>query len=165
LKVAEIGRPNWGKKVALFISSVHLLICLPIIFLEVLTVFAQQVHGQSRSQGDSLEVEEINRENTLESVMSYSDDVSEIFARVDLNAATTEDLLSIPGMTSGFASSIVAYRRRVNFIHTFDELSVLDGATSAVLSSLRAYAEIVPDNDFTASFSSYSGFSPEKAAL
>lgn len=122
-------------------------------------------YAQSQPRGDSLEENKINSENILESLMSYSDDVSEMSAKVDLNAASVEDLLSIPEMTSDFVASIVSYRRRVNFIFTVDELSTLDGATPAQLSSLKAYARILPEENFRLSMTSYSSLSPEKVSL
>ena len=134
--------------------------CLAFICLD-----GESIYSQSFSEADSSNENKINKENTLESVMSYSDDVSEIFTKIDLNTASSEDLILIPGMTSELASSIVAYRRRVKFIYNFDELSILDGATPEVLLSLRDHAEILPEENFTVSASSYASFAPQKTRL
>lgn len=64
-------------------------------------------------------------ENVLESLMSFSDDISGVFTKVDLNTASSEDLLLIPGMTSDFASSIIVYRRKAKFIYSINELLLL----------------------------------------
>jgi hypothetical protein len=98
-------------------------------------------------------------------MLSYSDDISEVFAKIDLNSASSEELYSIPGMTSRFAASIVAYRRRVKFISSSDELSGLDGANPELLSLLRSHTQILPETGFAMATSSYANFSPQKIAL
>lgn len=123
------------------------------------------VYAQSLSQ-DTYSLEgRINEENIWESMFSYSDDISEVFAKIDLNTASSEELLSIPGMTSKFASSIVAYRRKVKFICSSDELSGLSGATSELLSLLKSHAQILPEAGFAMTASSYANFSPQKISM
>ena len=101
----------------------------------------------------------------MESLLSYSNDVSELSAKVDLNSASAEELLSIPGMTSKFASSIIAYRRNVKFIYNTDELSTLDGMTPELLSSIKGHTEIFPEENFSVNATSYLSFSPQKASM
>ena len=63
-------------------------------------------------QRHNFEGNEIMKENILESLMSYSDDISGVFTKIDLNAASSEELLTVPGMSSKFASSIIEYRKK-----------------------------------------------------
>ncbi len=109
--------------------------------------------------------DEVREENILESVLSYSDDVPEMFSRIDLNSASTEDLLSIPGMVPQFAHSIVEYRRKVKFIHSLDELSRLDGATPNLLSAARNRVQIFEENYARINTASYMSLSPQKVSL
>ncbi len=125
----------------------------------------QLAYAQNFPNDTSSLHDEINEENVLESIMSYSDDISEVFARIDLNAASSEELHSIPGMTSRFAASIVAYRRKAKFISSSDELSCLDGATPELLSLLRSRTQILPEENFVMTASSYASFSPQKITL
>jgi hypothetical protein len=136
------------------------ILCLAIILSGLAPAHAQAVFPDSASSE-----EKIDQENILESVMSYSNDVSELFTRVDLNSASPEDLLSIPGMTSKSASSIIAYRRKVKFIYGVDELASIDGITPELLSSIESHAQISPEENFSIDASSYASFSPEKVAL
>ncbi len=123
------------------------------------------VNAQSLSKDTTSEANEIIKENILESLMSYSDDISGVFTKIDLNAASSEELLTVPGMTSKFASSIIAYRNKVKFIHGFDELSNLDGATPGLLSALSGHAQIVQEGNLAGNVSSYMSFSPQKVSL
>ncbi len=123
------------------------------------------VHAQSLSKDTTSEANEIIKENVLESLMSYSDDISGVFTKIDLNAASSEELLTIPGMSSKFASSIIAYRDKIKFIHSFDELSNLDGATPGLLSALSGHAQILQEDNLAGNISSYMSFSPQKVSL
>ncbi len=117
----------------------------------------------------------IDRENILESLTSYSDDISGLFEKIDLNTASSEDLLAIPGMSTAFASSIVEYRNKVKVIHNIDELSTLEGATPQLLTLLKDQAQISQTEPAApgatglagshGQVSSYASFSPQKASL
>ena len=143
------------RKLKILTASIIALSCLNPRF-----VFAQSV-----SDRDSSQEAEINNENILEAWASYSDDASEIFSKVDLNTASTEDLLAIPGITTDFVSSIVKYRTRVKFIYSADELSMLDGASPEAISSLKKHTEIIPEEDFRLALSSYCSYSPQTISL
>ncbi len=100
--------------------------------------------------------DEIREENFLEAVMTSSDDVPEMFEGIDLNEASRDELLSIPGVDADFVSSILAYRRRVRFIHNVDELSHLDSATEDGIAALRLHTRISEKNNIHAEAVSYS---------
>ncbi len=109
--------------------------------------------------------EEIREENFLEAVLTSADDVPEIFETMDLNKASSDDLLTVAWVDEKFASSIVEYRRRVRFIHRIDELSRLDGATSDALAALRRRVRIVEGDNFRVEARSYSSISPQALPL
>jgi len=146
------------------VSSYHFSI-VPFVFFSIIASIVKQAGAQTFSAGDTSEEDKIKKENILESVMSYSDDVSEVFTNIDLNTASPEDLLSIPGMTTELASSIIAYRRKAKFIFSIDELSNLDGLTPEVLSSIKSRARIFPEDNFLVKASSYTSFSPQRISL
>ena len=123
------------------------------------------LHAQAPSPDTSSDENEITGENILESLMSYSDDITGVTAKIDLNAASSEDLLAIPGMSTALASSIIAYRSKVKLIHSIGELSQLDGATPELLSALNRDTQISVEDNFTVNISSYAGYSPQKISL
>ncbi len=135
------------------------------VFFSIISVISESVAAQTFSFDTTSEEDKIKNENILESVMSYSDDVSEVFTVIDLNDSSPEDLLLIPGMTSGLASSIIAYRRNAKFIFSVDELSTLDGMTPELLSSIKAHARIYPSERLSINATSYTSFSPQRATL
>ncbi|MGO9481661.1 MAG: ComEA family DNA-binding protein [Candidatus Kryptoniota bacterium] len=135
------------------------------VCVTMVTLNLESVHAQSTSNDTTSGEDEIMRENVLESLMSYSDDVSEVFTKIDLNAASSEELLTIPGMSSQFASSIIEYREKVKSIHSMNELSSLDGATPELLSTLSNRAQISQENNLAVSASSYTSFSPQKVSM
>lgn len=109
--------------------------------------------------------EEIREENFLEAALASPDDVPEIFETMDLNNASRDDLLGVAGVDEAFAASIIEYRRRNRFVHSVDELSRLDGATSAALSALRRRVRIVEEDNFRIEARSYSSVSPQALPL
>ncbi len=134
-------------------------------FLVALILFLQSAPCQTLDRDTTTEQNEIREENILESLLSYSDDISGINERVDLNSATPEELLLIPGMTMDVASSIVAYRKKVGLVRDIDELSGLEGVTPELLSSLKRSAGIAIEDKLSSSAASYASFSPEKTSL
>jgi len=109
--------------------------------------------------------EDVRQESELESLMGYSDDLPDAFYRMDLNTASAEDLLALPGMNSQFATEIVKYRRRVGFIHDVDELARLDDATPSLISTLKDRCKILEENNFHVGACSFISVTPEKVAL
>ena len=134
-------------------------------FLLMLILGWESANCQSLDRDTTIEDSGIREENTLESLLSYSDDISDVNGQVDLNSATPEELLSIPGMTLNFATSIATYRKRVGFISTIGELSGLEGATPELLLSLESHVEIPRSDKFSMSAASYACFSPQKTSL
>ncbi|MCL5267059.1 MAG: helix-hairpin-helix domain-containing protein [Bacteroidetes bacterium] len=109
--------------------------------------------------------DEIREENFLEAVLTSSDDVPEMFETIDLNEASMEELLSIAGVDSKYASSILEYRRKVRVIHKVDELSRLNGATPAALAAIRQRARISEEFKIHVEATSYSSASPQTLPL
>jgi hypothetical protein len=113
----------------------------------------------------SAEANKIIEENMIESMINYSCDVSELSSKIDLNTASSEDLLTIPGVSNVFAASVIAYRHRVKFISNYNELSSLEGATPEILSAIRNNAQISSASNLEGYISSYLGYSPQTVAL
>ncbi len=131
---------------------------LVVVHALLLCVFSELTRAQSIE-------DEITKENMLESVLSYSNEISEGLDKIDLNTASIGDLLSIPGMSSKFAASIIEYRGKVKFIHSIGELSSLDGATPTMISVLKNRAVISEKERLRGSVSSYLSLSPQKVVL
>ncbi len=109
--------------------------------------------------------DEARDENVLESVLTNSDDVADVFEPIDINEASEDDLLSIPGMSRLCASSIVSYRIRHKSIRSFSELVRVEGMTKDIMSSMRRRAVIVRSVDLHARMLSYVGMSLQRAPL
>ena len=109
--------------------------------------------------------EEIREENFLEAVLTSSDDVPEMFEKIDLNEASREELLSIPGVSEVFVSSILEFRKRVKVIYSVDELSHLNGATTAALAAVRQRGHISGEYGIHAEATSFSSASPQVLPL
>jgi hypothetical protein len=135
------------------------------VFLSIISFVLEPASAQTILPDSTSEEDKIKNENIIESIMSYSDDVSEVFAGIDLNSGSPEDLLLIPGMTSEIASSIIAYRRGAKFIYDMDELSNLNGMTPELLSSIKTHSRIYPRKTLAASITSYTSLSPQRSAL
>lgn len=111
------------------------------------------------------EEDDARDENVLESVLTNSDDAADVFEPLDINEASEDVLLSIPGMNRQCASSIVTYRVKNKFIRSFSELSRLEGMTGDIMSSLRRHTVIVRSDDFHAGIISYMSMSLQRAPL
>ncbi len=109
--------------------------------------------------------DEVKDENVLESVVTGSEEAPELLNKIDLNMATTEDLLMIPTMNSEFAASICEYRRRVRFIHSFDELRKLDGESDTLVELVGERTFIDEGNNLSVRVDSYTAISLERAPL
>lgn len=120
------------------------------------------VPGLSLAQSEE---DEQREENTLESVLTNSDDADDVFEPVDLGQASEDDLMSIPGMSSKCASAIIAYRKKNGPIGSLSEISHVDGMTAAILSSLQRHMLIRRKDDFHANLVSYFRISPQRLPL
>lgn len=129
-----------------------------------MTILFMSVLGQGPAFGQSAEEETID-ENVLESVLTNSDDIAEIFSPIDLNDASEDDLLSIPGMTPQCASSIIAYRRSNGFIRSLDGISRVEGMTPELISALKRRVVIGHDDALHADVESYFSLSPQRVSL
>ncbi len=109
--------------------------------------------------------EEEREENTLESVLTSSDDAADVFDPVDMSIATEDDLMSIPGMTSRCASAIIAYRKNNRIIGSLAEISRVDGMTAEIMSSLQRHALVRLKNNMQAELISYFNVAPQRAPL
>ncbi len=107
--------------------------------------------------------EEVREENLLESVLTNSDDVADILNPIDINHATSEDLLSITGMNEACAASIIAYRKRNGSVRNLAELSGIDGMTPELFSALNRRTRVPEDNNFHGEGMSYFSLSPQRA--
>ncbi len=56
----------------------------------------------------------------------------------DLNAATTADLMTVPGMTAGMASAILATRESAGYFSTVQELAQVRALTPEVLNKIQS---------------------------
>ncbi len=120
--------------------------------------------GTEFSPAQSLEGE-ARDENMLESVLTTSDDASDVMIVVDVNQANVEELLSIPGMSQVCAASILAYRKEKGFIHELAEIATVTGMTPEIFSSMRRHVEISEITRFRANVMSYISLSPQRSAL
>lgn len=105
---------------------------------------------------------EIKGENKIESVRTLSDDfpVYGGFFPYDINTISFGDLISIPYVSTEFASSIVNYRKKIGQIDSFDGLALLKGATDDALASLKRTCFVKKRDMFSFEYSSYVGYSP-----
>ena len=62
--------------------------------------------------------------------------------RLDLNAATAEELAAIPGLGRDVAAALVAERARLNCFARWDEVDAVSGVGAARLATLQSVAEI-----------------------
>jgi len=148
-----------------------------LILAIVLILNHNSVHAQTFSSDTTSGENETAKENILESLASYSDDISGVFEKINLNSASPEELLSIPGMTTIFASSIITYRNKVKLIRDIDELSTLGGATPELILSLKTRTETSPagfqlsglqsrhNDNLSLNLLSYASYSPQKVSL
>ncbi len=125
----------------------------------MLSVSDAEYSSAQSAEGD------VREENLLESVLTNSDDVADILTPIDINRATTEDLLSITGVDEGSAASIIAYRKRNGSIRSFDDLWRVDGMTSELFSALLRHIRVPEDNNFHGEGMSYFSLSPQRAPL
>ena len=61
---------------------------------------------------------------------------------VDLNRATTADLITLPGIGDVRADAIVAYRNQHGPFRNVDELTLVDGISAVLVESLRPYVTV-----------------------
>ncbi len=131
---------------------------IAIVFLTVTIQGAEILLAQSVE-------DDIREENLLESVLTNFDDAPDLFTPIDINRASEEELLSIPGMSAACASSIVGYRKRNRSIHSFEDLSQIEGMTPDIMSMLKRSAVIEEDNRIRADATSYFTISPQRLSV
>jgi len=69
------------------------------------------------------------------------------FTRVDLNTATLEDLIQLPGIGPSLAERILEYRETHGPFHSVEDLLNVKGIGPAKLEQLRPYITVTPPNE------------------
>ena len=65
-------------------------------------------------------------------------------ALINLNEATEEDLLAIPGINQLLAERIIQYRDRFGFFLSVTELKYIDGMTDRIYQQIMDYVTVSP---------------------
>lgn len=109
--------------------------------------------------------EEVLQENITESVLTNSDDVEELFTPIDINEASLDDLLALPGIDEACATSIVAYRAKVGSIRRIEELSRIEGMTPELLAALAKRLKVSGGSGLRVDAASYFSILPQRVSL
>lgn len=65
-------------------------------------------------------------------------------SRLDINAATLDELLAVPGMPLGLPQAIVDYRGRFGPFRSLTDLRLMLGVDGPTVTGLRPYLRVVP---------------------
>ena len=58
---------------------------------------------------------------------------------IDLNTATLQDLMQVPGLSNELAGEIIAYREEYGEFYDVDELLEIDGITKTIYNQIADY--------------------------
>ena len=130
-----------------------------------LTLLVASIISVDVCMAQSSEEEDAMDENILESVLTNSDDVTDMLTPVDINEADEDDLLSVPGMTGACAAAIVAYRKKNGFIRSIGEISHIEGMTPGLMSSIAHRVVIVERSSLHMNVMSYVSLSLQRSSL
>ena len=73
-------------------------------------------------------------------------DTTSVQHRIDLNAASQQELLLVPGIGPARAQKIIEHRREHGRFQTVSDLAAVDGFSERLVSQLGEYLRVRPDD-------------------
>ena len=89
------------------------------------------------------------QETSAENETAPSEETSASDARINLNTATAEELMTLPGIGEVFAERIVAYREIHGRFTSLDELAEIEGLGEKRIDAIRDYLTLEDSNENT----------------
>lgn len=131
------------QKVFLFLSMVFL---AGVSIKAYKAYFAQEPAHQFDYSASDKEYEERSKQLTalpLEHSSIYSQSIGQAtHKKIDLNTATKNDLVALPGIGEGIAEEILVYRDERGAFTSLDQLRKIKGIGAKKFEKLRPYIEI-----------------------
>lgn len=81
------------------------------------------------------------KEEVIDNAVSQGGETSNDF-RVDLNKASKEELMTIPGVGATRADQIIAYRRDVGMFHSVEDVKAVSGIKDGLYEKMKDYIKV-----------------------
>ncbi len=81
---------------------------------------------------------------SLPDAANYSNQIKTESLKIDLNTATVQDLLAVPGMDEQLAEEIILYRQKFGSYVLLRELKRIPGMTNEIYRQIKDYLTVSP---------------------